>query len=704
MPWSILGDFNATLLSNEKGGPGAFNLGSAAEFQAMIDACLLLPISSTGKKFTWTNNRRRGHVATVLDHSFCNEKWVDFFRNVMQHVLWSSVSDHAQLLVISDIVSKSNNIPFRLHGFRMENENFLLVVDEAWKMQLIGDPIYVLSEKLKRVKGLLKVWARDSFPNLNMELEQATKILKMIQDSIEESGMSDDLFNKEADAKTALLTASCRHEALWAEKEKLRWVKNGDCNSKLFHLFVKLRRARNQISALKREDGSWALDQRGIAEYIASFFEKFHEPTSIIEHHDLLDCIPKILSNEDVASLEATPIREEIKQIVWDMDPDSSPSSDGFLGKFFRKCWEVVETDFGKVLSKIMSSSLMPLLPRLVLDEQGAFQKEEAFCRGLKLLVRDGKLKSLPGPRGIRLERLPTKYLDVKIFKGRVRGSHVLPLLDNIKRKLARWKGKLLSLGGRVKFVRSVISSITVHNFAVYWWPDHSIKLVELWMRNFIWSGDMEVTKKIVVTWDDVCKPKQEGGLGIRRLRDVNFVCLAKLTWQIKHEESSMSKFFWGHFLKADGSLKSGHISSSIWPGIKKVCNFVALNEQWTVGNRHKIDFWKDRWLNHLSIEEMLLNDGGHNGNLKTKVCDFIHNSRWDFPQVASNFMKDIINKANSIYISGMEDECHWRPSSAGVFSIKSAWEACRRSSPKVSWSWCGSPLFNLVKQFLDGD
>ncbi|XP_042518494.1 uncharacterized protein LOC122092222 [Macadamia integrifolia] len=182
---------------------------------------------------------------------------------------------------------------------------------------------------------------------------------------------------------------------------------------------------------------------------------------------------------------------------------------------------------------------------------------EEVFCRGLKLLVRDGKLKSLPGPRGVSIpshlffaddififmnasakfvknlqdflekyqafsgknfnldksslffgkvaphrkqyissligiksERLPTKYLGVEIFKGRVRGSHLLPLLDKIKSKLAGWK------------------------------------------------GNMKVTKKIVVNWDDVCKPKQEGGLGIRRLRDVNFACLAKLTCQIKHEES----------------------------------------------------------------------------------------------------------------------------------------------------------------------
>ncbi|XP_042489716.1 uncharacterized protein LOC122069718 [Macadamia integrifolia] len=368
------------------------------------------------------------------------------------------------------------------------------------------------------------------------------KVLKSIQDSIEESGMSDDLFNKEDDAKTALLIASRRHEALWAEKAKLRWMKNGDCNSKLFHLSVKMRRARNQISALKREDG-------------------------IIEHHDLLDCIPKILSNEDVASLEATPSREEIKKAVWDMDPDSSLGPDGFPGKFFRKCWEIVETDFGKAYASFAG---------LVSDEQGAFQKGKIISSNISLA---SKLENLMhsamrgGGMGLKLDvqkaydSLSWKFLFATLIKfglsdkwiswiqlllssstlfvlvnggpegffpvgkGLRQGDPISPFLLILAEEVFCRGLKLLVMDGKLK---------SLPGPRVYWWPDHSIKLVERWMSNFIWSGDMEVTKRIVVNWDDVCKPKQEGGLGIRKLRDVNFACLAKLTWQIKHEESSM--------------------------------------------------------------------------------------------------------------------------------------------------------------------
>ncbi|XP_042485821.1 uncharacterized protein LOC122066061 [Macadamia integrifolia] len=436
VPWSVMGDFNATLLSHEKRGPGKFNLGSAAEFQAMVDACELLSIPSQGKKFTWTNNRRRGHAVAVLDRSFCNGKWIDVFRNVKQRVLLSSVSDHAPLIVVSDDVQRPTNIPFRFHSFWMENDQFISVVEEAWKTSIGGNPIFVLAQKLKQVKENLKVWARANFPNLNDEVDKAKLELKKVQDMIEVAGMTDELFNREADAKTVLLKANQMYEKLWAEKAKLRWMKNGDCNSKIFHLSVKLRRLKNQITSLKKEDGTWVSDQQGISSYVSDFFEKFHEADAITVHNDLLDNIPRVLEEEDVAGLEIVPSGDEIKQAVWDLDPVSSPGPDGFPA------------------------------------------------------------------------------------------------------------------------------------------------------------------------------------------------------WQIKHGNSLMSVFFRARFLKIDGSLKTTYLSSSIWPGLKKVWRWVQSHEQWTVGNGQRINFWKDSWLGKKPIEELYGLQLDIFDSMQAKVSDFICQDEWNFPQV----------------------------------------------------------------------
>ncbi|XP_042492649.1 uncharacterized protein LOC122072150 [Macadamia integrifolia] len=193
------------------------------------------------------------------------------------------------------------------------------------------------------------------------------------------------------------------------------------------------------------------------------------------------------------------------------------------------------------------------------------------------------------------------------------------------------WKGKLLSLAGHIELVRSVTSSIPMHNFAVHWWPLASIKIVETWMRNFIWSGQMEGQKKITVKWEDCCKPKKEGGLGIRKLRDVNRACLCKLLWKIKHEDSRMSQFFRARFTTSDGDLRS-YKSSSIWQGLKRVWDFVTNMESWTVGNGVKISFWKDHWLENSSLAESSNMDLEALTSRQLRVADFIRNGEENIP------------------------------------------------------------------------
>ncbi|XP_024010455.1 uncharacterized protein LOC112085472 [Eutrema salsugineum] len=47
-------------------------------------------------------------------------------------------------------------------------------------------------------------------------------------------------------------------------------------------------------------------------------------------------------------------------------------------------------------------------------------------------------------------------------------------------------------------------------------------------------------SRKAKVAWDDVCRPKKEGGLGIKPLKEANTVCIMKLIWRILSGNSSL--------------------------------------------------------------------------------------------------------------------------------------------------------------------
>jgi hypothetical protein len=109
------------------------------------------------------------------------------------------------------------------------------------------------------------------------------------------------------------------------------------------------------------------------------------------------------------------------------------------------------------------------------------------------------------------------------------------------------------------------------------------------------------------VKWEDICKPKEEGGLGVRDLRLVNVSLLTK--WRWKH--MSFDNEVWKDVVVAKygggttGSIQPGlgyapSIASRWWVDI---CNldkdsnwFVSALEK-KVGSGNKTKFWSEIWV-----------------------------------------------------------------------------------------------------------
>lgn len=73
--------------------------------------------------------------------------------------------------------------------------------------------------------------------------------------------------------------------------------------------------------------------------------------------------------------------------------------------------------------------------------------------------------------------------------------------------------------------MKSVIHSMLLYSFHVYSWPIALLNQLDNCIRNFIWAGDVNVRKLVTVAWKKVCKPTNEGGLGIQSWRPlINYV------------------------------------------------------------------------------------------------------------------------------------------------------------------------------------
>jgi len=122
----------------------------------------------------------------------------------------------------------------------------------------------------------------------------------------------------------------------------------------------------------------------------------------------------------------------------------------------------------------------------------------------------------------------PFKYLGITVGGNPRRSEFWSPIVDKIKSRLSKWKGRLLSMAGRVCLIKSVISALPLYYFSFFKAPTVVCNTIRRIQSNFLWGWGSEGRKITWLNWKKVCSPVQVGGLGIKDIRCFNDALLAK--------------------------------------------------------------------------------------------------------------------------------------------------------------------------------
>lgn len=116
----------------------------------------------------------------------------------------------------------------------------------------------------------------------------------------------------------------------------------------------------------------------------------------------------------------------------------------------------------------------------------------------------------------------------------------------------------------------------------------------------FLWPGSPNDVHKAKKSWVDVCYPKEEGGLGIIRLRETFMVFSLRLIWRFFSSSDSLWVSWTKHYLMQEGSLwdaKDGSKGSWMWKKLLKLRGVVYPFIKFQVCNGRDVYFWFDDWL-----------------------------------------------------------------------------------------------------------
>nr|GEV82627.1 hypothetical protein [Tanacetum cinerariifolium] len=139
---------------------------------------------------------------------------------------------------------------------------------------------------------------------------------------------------------------------------------------------------------------------------------------------------------------------------------------------------------------------------------------------------------------------------------------------------------------------------------SVFLLPKQVIYEINKLLKGFIWCQG-ELTKgKAKVSWDKICKPKDQDGLGLKNLSAWNEVLMIKHLWNVA--------------VKRDTFLRD------------KVRKHIG----WKLGNGKSVNIWYDKWCLVCPLSDFIDTRDIYDARLSNNctVNDLINEGRWKWP------------------------------------------------------------------------
>lgn len=205
--------------------------------------------------------------------------------------------------------------------------------------------------------------------------------------------------------------------------------------------------------------------------------------------------------------------------------------------------------------------------------------------------------------------------------------------------------------------------------------------------------------------WEEVCKPKKIGGLGLRSMENHNKVLLQKKkAWRFLTQNDSL----WVQCLKAKYKIVDDVFDflneaggkkitwSSSWKGLSQALLELSKGLKKRVGNGTYTRFWVDQWLDIPLHEDIYPLPSFSQPNVM--VSEFIQSPGvWNDELLFSQLPLDLAVQVFGYplpKVTGMEDRYVWGSSPDGKFNTRSAYlnilnETCDvENSCEYAWIW----------------
>jgi hypothetical protein len=288
-----------------------------------INDCKLIDLGAIGTKFTWRGAQVSGHdrIFERLDRALSNDEWRIMFPEAIVKVLPRiDFSDHHPILImLQGIHHTQRKNKFRFEKAWMYHDTYKDLVKHQWNKN------DALPHNISHMEVELNKWKRNVFGSIHKRKTDLMNRINGIQRRQQVEKNNKFLERLERNLQQELNLILKQEEAMWFQKSRSQWIKDGDRNTRYYHVKTITRRRRNKILMLRNEQNEWIDDEARLQEMVNSYYQKLFTASNNTIHWQQTKYSYPSISDSDHDDLKDIIRNGEVRNALFDMSPWKEP-------------------------------------------------------------------------------------------------------------------------------------------------------------------------------------------------------------------------------------------------------------------------------------------------------------------------------------------------------------------------------------------
>lgn len=201
---------------------------------------------------------------------------------------------------------------------------------------------------------------------------------------------------------------------------------------------------------------------------------------------------------------------------------------------------------------------------------------------------------------GIEQEGGEGTYLGLPEAFGGSKVSILSYLKDRMRERVQGWQTRFLSPAGKEVMLKAVALALPTYTMACFLLPKTVCKKIVSIMSEFWWKNKLESRGIFRKSWDQMCKPKANGGLGFKDIEAFNLALLGKQLWRmLSVKDSLFTRVFKSRYFAKSDPLSAGLGSrpSYAWRSIHAAQKLIQQGARVLISSGEDTKVFQDSWI-----------------------------------------------------------------------------------------------------------